>query len=106
MLITPIPDVIRKKISAQSQRSHASEHRGIDHLTMLQGVSMVGARRAGQHPLDGVDGDLAGLIAVGVGVDGQPRSVVGFKVGLVLRRRHHPDAIGRAVEMAGPTHAR
>ena len=102
VLVAPVPQVVGKQIDAQAQRGHAAKQRRVHHLRVLQGVAVVGARRAGQHALNGVDGHLAGLVAIGVGVHQQPGAVVGLKVGLVLRRGSHPNAIGRAVEIARP----
>ena len=67
---------------------------------------MVEARRLREHALGRVDGDQARLVAVGVGVHAQAGAVVGLEVGFVLRRRHHPDAVRRAVEVPGPAQPR
>ncbi|EEF22354.1 conserved hypothetical protein, partial [Ricinus communis] len=73
---------------------------------MLQRVAVVGPGSAGQHAAYGVDGGFAGLVAIGVRMDEQACAVVGLEIGLVLRGRGDPDAVGRAVVVTGPAQAR
>ena len=85
MLVTPVPQVVGKQIGAQAQRGHAAKQRRVHHLRVLQGVAVVGARRLGQHALDGVDGHFAGLVAIGVGVDQQAGAVTQMPLGAPLK---------------------
>lgn len=55
MLIAPVPDVVGKQVGAQTKRGHAPEHRRVDHLAVVQRVTMIGPRRPREYALGRVD---------------------------------------------------
>ena len=106
VLVAPVEVVIGEQVDAHAERLHAAELRRVGELAVLQREAMVGRRMRRERVLDAIEHQLGRLVAVGVRVHQQA---------LLERRgvdrahrlgRRVPQAVRRAVVVAGPAQAR
>ena len=102
MHVAEVPDVIGEEIDRYSQRLHPLEQRPVDHLTVLQRVAMVAPIMQRLRPLNRIDRDDRGFVAIGVDVHLHVGFVKLFDQLFGLFRRNHPNPVRGAVYVPGP----
>ena len=98
--------VIGEKIDAHAEGGHAAELGAVGQLAMLQSEAVVRRRDFGQTGGHCVENQFGRLVAIGVDVDLHPGGERAFKGFGQLLGRHIPQAIGRAIVIAGPAQPR
>ena len=86
VLVAPIPDVVGEDVRTHAQSLHPPVLRRSGQLTVRDRVPVVPARNLGQHPLDGVEEELRGFVAVAVDMDDRTGRMVGAEGSIELLR--------------------
>ena len=102
MLIAEIPDVVGKKIHAQTERRHAAKLGVVGHLTMLQRVTVVEAWMACLRFLNRIERSLGGFVAIDMDMHLHALAMQANDLLLEAIGRGVPDAVRMPHQIARP----
>jgi hypothetical protein len=94
--------MVGEEVGAHAEPGHAPELGGIGELAVLQGEAMVAGRLVEQGALEAIERHLGRLVAVGVAVDQHTLLQRELVEAADRLGRRVPQAVGRAVVVAGP----
>ena len=100
VLIAPVEKVVGEEVCANPQLGHAPKVRLLGHLAVLQGVTVIRSRIAGQRGFEGSDGHFCRLVPVGVDVQVHTLGVVGVDYLFQRLRRQIPRPLRTTIVIA------